>query len=488
MVDRIAWPAASHQRGISLHVPGRLLVVALAALVCALVPAIEVSAPGTVRYVFAGLVVLDLAVVGMIRPRIGIALTLLFLVCLGMVRRLLIPAAGWSSFDPLLLVGPAVGILLLARALFARRLAARDLLSRLVLLLVCLTSLDVLNPTGYGVAANLIGLLFVAAPLLWFFVGQAFADRLLAARLLPAAAVVAGLVAAYGLVQTLVGLPGWDQAWVTATGYAALRVGATVRAFGSFASAAEYAAFLGAGVVIVAGAVTLRRVAMLLLLPLLVVALFLESSRGIVLFTSFAALLAAALRTGRAWRAGAVVATGIAVVLVGGRLATPAVQSAAEQSGDPLVTHQVQGLTDPLNPESSTLLLHWQLVVGGITGSVSHPLGLGPAATNLAGTRLAGDQSGAEVDLVNEFTDVGLAGGLLLLAVVGITLSRAMRLSLRTRDPAMVALTGVLVVTLGQWLNGGFYAMSALVWLLAGIANAGFVADRAQRRAAAGEG
>lgn len=477
--------------GASPRLPLAAVVAGVAAVICALLPALETVAPGSIRYVFAALVALNLTVVGMVRPRAGIALTLLFLVCLGTVRRMLIPAAGWSAFDPLLLVGPTVGILTAARALFGRRATAGDLLSRLVLLLLGLTLLEVANPAGLGVMANLIGLLFVGAPLLWFFIGQAFADRALVGRLLFGGALLGGLVAAYGLVQTFAGLPSWDQAWVDTTGYHALRIGATTRAFGSFPSAAEYATFLGIGMVVTLGALTLRRLVMLLLLPFLATALFLESSRGILLFTGFAALLAGALRTGRGWRAAVVVATGIAVVLVGGRYAVPAAQTAAQQADDPLVTHQVQGLTDPLNPESSTLVLHWQLVLAGLASSVTHPLGLGPASTNLAATRSGGDQSGAEVDIVNEFTNSGLLGGLLLLAIIAVTLSRAARLSLRTRDPALVALTAVLVVTLGQWLNGGFYALSPLVWLLAGAANRGFLENRAARRAAAapaGEG
>jgi hypothetical protein len=469
------------------RIGGVQLAVASAVLLCALAAGLCAVSPTSVRYVFALLVALNLGVVGMVRPRAGVMLTLLFLAVLGTVRRLLIPAAGWTAFDPLLLVGPMVALLLLGRSLFAGTLAAPDLLSRLLLALVGLTVLEVLNPAGSGVVANAIGLLFAAAPLLWFFAGQAIADRPLVARLLPGLAVVAGLVAAYGLVQTWFGLPSWDQQWVAVTGYASLRVGQTVRAFGTFPSAAEYAAFLGAGAVVSLAWVTRRRLAVLLLVPLLAVALFLESSRGILLFTGFAVLVAASLRTGRGRRAWAVLLTTLVVVLVAGRFAAPAAES-ADTGGNALVAHQLQGLADPLNPDKSTLVLHWSLIVQGMADSLRTPLGLGPAATNLAGSRVAGaaGSSGAEVDVVNEFTGIGVLGGVLLLAVVAVTLSRAARLALRLRDPVYVALAGVLIVTLGQWLNGGFYAMSALVWLLAGAANRAFLQNREERRACAG--
>ena len=56
--------------------------------------------------------------------------------------------------------------------------------------------------------------------------------------------------AIYGLIQQFHGLPSWDQAWVTTKGYSALNLGSNViRAFGSFSSAEEYAAFLSLGLV-----------------------------------------------------------------------------------------------------------------------------------------------------------------------------------------------------------------------------------------------
>lgn len=485
MAERAAALRARRLAAPRLRLPASSLLAAAAVALAVGVAGLGVADPLAVRPIFAVLIALNLAVVAAVKPRLGVGLTLLFLVLLGMVRRLLIPAAGWSTFDPLLIVGPAVAVILLGRSLFARGLRAPDLLSRMVLGLLALTAIEVLNPAGNGVVANATGLLFVAAPLLWFFVGQAVADRPLLARLLPAVVVLAGLVAAYGLLQTWAGLPSWDQAWVDVTGYASLRVGGTVRAFGTFPSAAEYAAFLGAGAVVALAWVTRRRAAVLLLVPLLAVALFLESSRGILLFTAFAALVALSLRTGKGRRAWAVFLSSLVIVLVAGHFVTPTTAERHQTGTAALVNHQLAGLTDPLNPDSSTLVLHWQIVLNGLTGSLAAPFGLGPSATNIAGSRLGGDQSGAEVDVVNEFTGMGLLGGVLLIAIVAVTLSRSARLGLRLRDPVFVAVTGVLLVTLGQWLNGGFYAMSALVWLLAGAVNRRWLERRAEERACA---
>ena len=38
---------------------------------------------------------------------------------------------------------------------------------------------------------------------------------------------------------------------------------------------------------------------------------------------------------------------------------------------------------------------------------------------------------------------------------------------------------GLLVITLGQWLNGGYYALAPLLWLLIGWANRAWLEQRA---------
>jgi hypothetical protein len=41
----------------------------------------------------------------------------------------------------------------------------------------------------------------------------------------------------------------------------------------------------------------------------------------------------------------------------------------------------------------------------------------------------------------------------------------------RHRDALSLAVAGLLVVTFGQWLNGGQYAVAPLLWFLAGWAS-----------------
>jgi len=63
-----------------------------------------------------------------------------------------------------------------------------------------------------------------------------------------------------------------------------------------------------------------------------------------------------------------------------------------------------------------------------------------------------------------------------------IALAAACRLALRRRDAVSLGTVGVLIVCFGQWLNGGYYALSPLVWLLIGsIGRSLWLASRSPR-------
>jgi hypothetical protein len=432
---------------------------------------ITASHAGWDRAVFALALAGNVVVLASRWPRAAAMLTVLFLPFLGLLRRLLIADAGWSTYDPLLLVGPTVGIFLFVRLyLLEGRPLARERLEKLVLGLLALVLLESFNPQGGSLLAGLGGVLFLGAPLLWFFIGRELMDRHAVLLLLRAVVVLALLVGAYGLWQTQVGLPSWDAAWVQVNGYGSLNVGGVTRAFGTLSNASEYALLVGAGLVFAVAMALHRRTLLILTTPLFAVALFLASGRTVLVLTIFALLVLIGLRSGSERRAAVVVILGIALAVVGLQAFGSKLDKSPSQSNDPLVSHQLGGLTDPLNPQQSTLLLHWQNVVAGMRGSVSHPLGIGTAASNIAAKKIGGSEQGkgTEVDISNAFVSLGLIGGLMLVLVVALTLRRAILRYLRERDPEVLAVIGLLVVMLGQWLNGGNYAMAPLTWLMAG--------------------
>jgi Na+-driven multidrug efflux pump len=114
---------------------------------------------------------------------------------------------------------------------------------------------------------------------------------------------------------------------------------------------------------------------------------------------------------------------------------------------------------------------HWNQVVGGIRFSLSSPLGLGTASTNIASDKFGAAGMATEADISNAFVSLGLVGGVIYLTVIVIAFARVIVLYRRTRDVVVLGITGVMIIMLGQWLNGGQYAVAPLIWFLIGWAS-----------------
>ncbi len=445
-----------------------LLVVGVCA---ALLGAELVRQPVYIRVIAAGCIGIS-AVVGAAQwPRAALVTTLALLPYLAVSRRLLLEFTPWKSTDPMLLLAPTVLALVLIR-LFAieRRPLGDDRVSKLMVVLLALTFLEVFNPRGGGLTAGVGALLFTAVPLLWFYAGEFFATRRAMRGLFGALVVSASLIGVYGLSQTWDGLPSWDQMWVNQSGYAALNVGTVTRAFGTFSSSAEYGSFLGIALVVSIAFALDRRPFFLPAVPLLAVALFYESGRAIVVTTVVAVLVVLAARTGSLRRATVtmtILLLGVVLALVLGR---GALQNASSSSNS-LVSHQAGGLAHPFNQKQSTLPVHLALLENGFKRGVLDPIGYGIASTTLAGSRLGSGPEAAstEVDLSNEFVALGTFGGLAYLALVALVLTQALRHAVARRDAVSLSILGMLVAVFGQWLNGGYYAVAALIWFSIGF-------------------
>ena len=448
------------------------LVAGLVAAAAAAVAAVLVTHPDLDRELLAAVLALTLAGVATGWPLGAAVATLLFLPFLALLRRVLIFETGWESQDPLLLVAPVtVGVLVLGLFVARSRRVVTDHLSLLVAGVLAIAVLQTANPAGGGLRIGLQGLLFVGAPLLWFFAGRELATRRAVGVLVGAVVAVGVLEALYGLAQTTRGLPRWDELWLIANGYYALNVGGVIRAWGTFSSSAEYVLFLGTALTFcVAMALHHSGRRWLVPMPLLAAALFLGSGRTALAATAVAIIVVTSL----AWlppRTAAVAVAGLVVVAVAATsVAGPLLAGSGAVAGNPLAQHQVEGLSDPLNPQASTANRHVQLFVDGIASSFANPLGFGTGTTNVASQRST-ERSVArptEVDVSDAFVSLGVPGGLLYAAVVALTLRLAVLRYVATRDPLVLAVLGLLVVTLGQWLTGGHYALAPLTWFLVG--------------------
>src|SRR5215211_5532408 len=451
--------------GASLRVP--VLTATLAAITALAV----VAATEWLRLLCACVVGLALVTLTLARPSAGIVATVVFLVLLAFLRRLLIaPTGGWWPADPLLLVGPLVATVLIVKLfVLERRRLAPNLLSKLVLALLALALAEVLNPTA-GVAAGIAGLLFMAVPLLWFFVGRELLSDALTDRLLQLVVVLGTVVGVYGLFQIEVGHPPWDVDWLNvATGFDSLQVGDQIRAFGTFASFAEYATFTSTALVLAAAFVLRGRALALLPLPVLGIALFLASSRTPLITAVLAVVVMLALRTRRPLTALVVILAAGAMAFGAVKALGPGLASASAQSQNDLVSHQLGGITDPLDPQSSTLIVHVEMVWDGVKTSLHHPIGEGTGSGNMATGLSTNSQTrgSTDIDISNAFLALGPAGGVVYVSLIVLALSLAVRSYFAGTELAL-PVVGVLVVGLGQWLNGGFYALSPLTWLLLG--------------------
>jgi hypothetical protein len=457
-------------------VGGSLRAAVLTAGVAAFASLLVVATTPLVRVPCALVLAFVLVTLTLARPTIGVLATFVYLVFLAFLRRLLIFEAGWWPLDPMLLVAPLVaGVLIVKLFFLERRPLAPDLLSKLILLFMGLSVVQIVNPRGGGVLFGIAGSLYVTVPLIWFFIGRELLDQSATVRLMRLVVVLGVVVAAYGLLQSQVAHPVWDQTWVdqvaTLRGYTSLNVGGTLRSFGTFSSAGEYYLFVGAALAVSWALALSGRAVALLPLPLLGVALFLASGRGALIFTGLAVVVLTGLSTRRPLTALVVVLAATGLAFGASTLFRSDLQAQASSSTNDLVSHQLGGVTDPLNSDSSTLLTHVQMIADGMKWSLRNPLGSGTGSTNVGGgeSRGSGVQSSGstELDLSNAFVGLGLAGGLLYLAIVGLTLYQAAK-SHFAGKPAALPIIGVLIVCTGQWLIGGDYALVTLIWLLIG--------------------
>lgn len=427
--------------------------------------------PTKARLAIAGSVMAVLVGVGIRSPRALLYGLIVWLAALGVVRRLAADLGPAPQSDPLLAV-EALAIAILVVVAVAR--GALNELSRLaksVLALSLLILLAAFNPIGGNLTAGFGSLFLILVPMLAFWVGRGLCDDRMLATVLVLVGVLAIFAALYGLLQTFNGFPSWDAAWIGESGYSALNVGGVLRAFGPFTSASEYASYLGIGFVacLAFGLRLVRAPVAWAPLPLLAVAIFYESSRGIIFTLAFtAALMVAAW-----WRLPIAVSVVVAAAaFVSVPFVTRSVASPTPVTplgtGAVLTAHQVQGLSSPFNSQESTLGAHLSLLGQGFHTAVHNPVGLGIGSVTIAGSKYGGQAASTEVDPGNAATALGFPGLVAYLVVAAAAFFKAYSLAVRRRDALSLATLGILTVTSLQWLNGGQYAVAFLVWFVLG--------------------
>lgn len=444
---------------------GPFLVVALSVVAVG----VASTSPRTLRVAVAIPIAALLAAVCLRSYRWTVILILIWLTVLGMIRRLLSGSGELGGSDVLLLVAPVVIGLLVVVASRKGAFSDQTTFTKSVLILCALLVLSALNPLQGGISVGAAGLLFVMVPLLWFWVGRALVNDELLSRVFRVLSFVALGAAVYGLFQVYRGFPDWDQRWIDTKGYTALQVGSSVRPFASFASSAEYVGLLSIGVVI--WAMHLRRATRALpaiaAITLLGWALTVASVRSPLVVVPIA--LGVTFAASRGFGFGRTALIGIGALFILGLVVSqfdPSGVGGAQTSE--LVSRQISGLSDPFDPNVSTVPLHVNQVVRGLGRAVQNPLGQGVGSVTIAAEKFGGESYGTESDPSNVAVATGIPGllGYCFVLVIGFRL--AFRTARDRRDLLSLVALGILIVTLFQWFNGGSYSVAPLPWLMLG--------------------
>lgn len=468
-------PRATRRRSLWSQLPrAPRSAFVLAGLVMAAAVATQAT---EVARLFIGVIGLFVIVLITVSDRdLALKLITIWLIFLGLIRRALIPFAGWSTRDPLLLVSPAVAIVLL---ITGRRLGTppRTMLSSLALFLLLWSGVQVLNPAEPDLAVAAQATLFYVTPPLWFFVGRTMTleqhDRILNVVFWCMVPVII-----HGLYQSFFRLLPFEYTWVGVSdiGPAIFLPGFVIRPFSSLTSPQEYGVFLSLGIAVIYSRILHGigpRRWLILFMMASFLALFLQASRTTLLLC----LLAVGVVTVTRIRSFAVtIATvGVAVAVVLFAFANPverAPTDETEQGGadvGTLINHQLTGLT---NPEASTAPLHIELTLQGLEEGIENPLGVGVSRGTLAVARFSvANYRSAENDVGNSLAALGVLGGLALVLFIVGGIAGARRLYRSENHVRYLIWLGFGVASIFNWLNGGLYTTTMLLWLgMGGVA------------------
>jgi hypothetical protein len=424
-----------------------------------------------VRVAVAVTITVLLVILSTIDIRIAVTATFVYLFFMGDIRRLLIPVAGWSGTDPLLLISPGFVILTVAYLMATQRTSFTTSLSPWVLGVMLIMTVQIVNPRQGSLMVGVAGSMFYLVPMLWFWIGQSFFNKLLYNKfifkiLLP----LCFLSCIFGFYQTFYGYLPHQQIWYECCAYTALGVDGIQAPISFFASSIEYSVFNTVGAIILWARYlkTSDRLALAGILPLLT-ASFLMGSRGpVLIFTVVAASLWAAQgRDRKTW-----IVRGAFALLIGGGALGMGVSGLSQTivTENARIQHRVQRQAHGLlNPGESTAVVHSMMFLHGIKKGFTDPLGSGLGSTTRASKKFGtGGPGGSEKDISDMFIATGIVGGTVYLLLVFKTIFTTIRYWHNDRSLNALCIAGILGISLFGWLGGGRYALTPLIWITVG--------------------
>jgi hypothetical protein len=439
-----------------------------------LIPATYLFLHNQTRILVAFMFFSALILIWMRDRTMGIVATFIFLLTLGDVRRILdMVAPASAGLDLLLLVGPLFAVYLAIPLLL--RLKVADTLSKALLALMAIMILEMFNPRQGSIVVGFSGALFYIIPIFWFWIARNYATDhmmfLLFYRVFLPIGILDGLL---GVAQAYIGFFPWEKSWVLKLGNQYVYTAGHFRSFGFSTGAGEFASTLLIASVCVIAAIFAGQRAYALLLPVLIAASILASSRGLIVKLLFAAAMIWAVRSkgSRSWLPrllfALVVGFGVTYYSASHAAGDDEPSSRKASTAQIATDHVTKGLSDPAH---STASLHWQIFLGGIVKGFTYPIGTGIGAVTLgAGKFTAGGATtgSSEVDISDAFITMGFVGGGLYIFII----YKVFRLAFGyvRRGPLIMSLAyfGLFAALLGGWLALGQYSTAPFVWFCIG--------------------
>lgn len=433
----------------------------------------RLAAFGETRIVVAVAIVVPILTLAAFNVRAAILSTIVYLILMGDIRRVLILFGDWANSDPLLLLGTCLATVYLGYAIATKAVKVDSPISKWIAVLMAVMILQMFNPKQGGLMVGVAGALFLMAPLLWFWVGKAYATPEMMRKLLWFIVIpmtIAALI--FGFYQRFFGYLPYQMAWYNVAGYLGLGSPETGLApITFFASGTEHGAFLILGGAALAAAFIKGHRVAAVAVVLILVGVLLTGSRGPVakLIGVLTVLWAVQGRTPKVWIPRAL----IALIVIGAGLVW-SLSQAVSAGFDESVSHSLQRQSELFSSQGhegdrSTVDVHGSLLLIGYKNALSNPLGTGLGATTSAASKYGGSGGGStETDFGDVMVATGVVGGVIYHIVAVLIIVMSIRYWLRTRSFLALAIIGILVSQIFNWLGGGLYAISPIVWICIG--------------------
>ncbi|PLS01509.1 hypothetical protein [Neobacillus cucumis] len=395
----------------------------------------------------------------------------IYLIFLGLIRRLLIPVTGWPEYDLLLIVVPLITLILFIYTLFNRKYVnvfQKNLLTKIMYIILLVGVLQIFNPLGGSLLSGIMGSIFLIIPWCWYFISYYYFDEQKILKVFKIIEIIGFSVACYGLYQTFYGYLPFEKVWFDIAGYQALYIGQSLRAIGTFPSAMEYTVFCMITFIISFSHLILKsKLKYFHILTCIVsfMAIIFESTRTIIITTIFASISMYIFSKNK--KSTKLIITFFAFILLVffvNSLRYIPTQIFGDQANN--IEHIISGLTNPL-AEDDTGSLHIERVFSGIITPLKNPVGYG-LGTITTGATKSGSNLSTEFDISNILVGFGLIGFIYLIAYILVFRNALKYINLK-KDTISLAIFGILIGGIGQWSGGGTYLVSIIFWTLIGF-------------------